>query len=205
LQVRFRRAQGIAASYDAAEDSSELAEERPMKPIVMAGLLAALATRSGQTQGNRDEARPSAPCAGPEFRQFDFWLGDWDTYEIADTSKVVARNRVTSILGGCVLREAYEQNDGLVGESYSLWDAARGVWHQSWVTNRGTLLLLDGRLEGGRMVLTGSEKTANGTASLLQGIWWVEGKDVREKADRSTDGGKTWAPVFDIVFRPHRP
>jgi hypothetical protein len=73
-----------------------------------------------------------------------------------------------------------------VGESYSLWDAARGVWHQSWVTNRGTLLLLDGRREGGRMVLAGPEKAADGTASLLRGIWWVEGKDVREKADRAT-------------------
>jgi hypothetical protein len=26
----------------------------------------------------------------------------------------------------------------------------------------------------------------------------------RETADRSTDGGKTWTPWFDIVFRPHR-
>jgi hypothetical protein len=60
---------------------------------------------------------------------------------------------------------------------------------RSWVTNRGTLLLLDGRREGGRMVLAGPEKAADGTASLLRGIWWVEGKDVREKADRSTDGG----------------
>jgi hypothetical protein len=75
---------------------------------------------------------------------------------------------------------------------------------QSWVTNRGTLPLLDGRREGGLMVLAGPEKAADGTASLLRGIWWVEGKDVREKADRSTDGGKTWTPVFDIVFRPHR-
>jgi hypothetical protein len=175
-----------------------------MKSIMMAGVLAGLAAWSGHTQGDRVQTNSTASCAGPEYRQFDFWLGDWDTYEIADTSKVVARNRVTSILGGCVLREAYEQNDGLVGESYSLWDAARGVWHQSWVTNRGTLLLLDGRREGDRMVLTGSEKAADGTASLLRGIWWVEGKDVREKADRSTDGGKTWTPVFDIVFRPHR-
>ncbi len=124
---------------------------------------------------------------------------------MADTAKIVARNRVTSILGGCVLREDYEQNDGLVGESYSLWDASCGVWHQSWVTNRGTLLLLDGRLEGGRMVLTGSEKTVDGRASLLRGIWWVAGKDVRSLAERSTDRGKTWTPVFDIVFRPHRP
>ncbi len=159
-----------------------------MKPIMTAALLAALAAGGGHTQDGRLEPTPAAPCAGPEFRQFDFWLGDWDTYEIADTTKVVARNRVTSILGGCVLREAYEQNDGLVGESYSLWDEARGVWHQSWVTNRGTLLLLDGRLDGGRMVLTGSEK-ADGKASLLRGIWWVEGTNVRERAERSTDGG----------------
>jgi hypothetical protein len=175
-----------------------------MKGIVMAGLLAGLAAPSGHAQGNTDGNKP-APCTAPEFRQFDFWAGDWDTYEVGDTSKVVARNRVTPILGGCVLRESYEQNDGLVGESYSLWDASRRVWHQSWVTNRGTLLLLNGRLEGGRMVLTGAEKAADGTASLLRGIWWAEGKDVREKAERSTDGGKSWIPVFDIVFRPHRP
>jgi hypothetical protein len=189
----------------AAEDANNSLRRRSMKPLVMAALLTALAAGAGHSQGSSAATGPSAPCAGPEFRQFDFWLGDWDTYEVADTSKVVARNRVTSILGGCVLREAYEQNDGLVGESYSLWDEARGVWHQSWVTNRGTLLLLDGRLDHGRMVLTGSEKATDGTASLLRGIWWVEGRDVRERAERSTDGGKTWVPVFDIVFRPHRP
>jgi hypothetical protein len=189
----------------AAEDANNSLRRRSMKPLVMAALLTALAAGAGHSQGSSAATGPSAPCAGPEFRQFDFWLGDWDTYEVADTSKVVARNRVTSILGGCVLREAYQQNDGLVGESYSLWDEARGVWHQSWVTNRGTLLLLDGRLDHGRMVLTGSEKATDGTASLLRGIWWVEGRDVRERAERSTDGGKTWVPVFDIVFRPHRP
>jgi hypothetical protein len=27
---------------------------------------------------------------------------------------------------------------------------------------------------------------------------------VRHKAERSTDGGRTWAPVWDMVFRPHR-
>jgi hypothetical protein len=28
---------------------------------------------------------------------------------------------------------------------------------------------------------------------------------VRETATRSKDGGKTWEPLFDIVFRPHKP
>jgi hypothetical protein len=144
-----------------------------------------------------------APCATAEFRQFDFFAGDWDTYNVDDPAKVVARNRVTVILGGCVVHEFYEQNDGVVGESYSIYDTSRGRWHQSWVTNRGTLLLLDGGLEGDRMVLTASEKATDGTASLLRGIWHAEQGGVRETAERSTDGGKTWRPVFDIVFRPH--
>jgi hypothetical protein len=146
---------------------------------------------------------PPAPCTAPEFRQFDFFAGDWDTYDVADPSKVVARNRVTPMLGGCALREVYEEPGGLHGESFSLYDASRGRWHQSWVTDRGSLLLLDGGLEGSRMVLTGAERLADGTASQLRGIWWVEGDAVRETAERSTDGGKTWRPVFDIVFRPH--
>jgi hypothetical protein len=110
---------------------------------------------------------------------------------------------VTRILGGCVLHEVYEQTDGLVGESYSIYDASRGVWHQSWVTNRGGLLLLDGRREGDHIVLTGSEQGAVGASSLLRVTWWVEGTGVRETAERSTDGGKSWKPVFDILFRPH--
>jgi hypothetical protein len=175
-----------------------------MKLMVMLAVLPAFAFGRVQAQAPAAEKTP-APCTSPEFRQFDFWIGDWDTYGMADTSKVVARNRVTRILDGCALREVYQQNDGLVGESYSLWDASRGVWHQSWVTNRGTLLLLEGRLENGRMVMTADEKLADGASSLLRGIWWVEGKDVRSRAERSKDGGKTWAPVFDIVFRPHRP
>jgi hypothetical protein len=98
----------------------------------------------------------------------------------------------------------YQQDDGLVGESLSIYDVSRRGWHQSWVTNRGGLLLLNGGLEGKRMVLTGPDRAADGTPSLLRGIWWKDGADVRERALRSADGGKTWTPVFDIVFRPHR-
>ena len=65
-------------------------------------------------------ARPPISCATPEFRQFDFFAGDWDTYEVADPSKVVARNRVTVVLDGCAVREVYEQDDGLVGESLTI-------------------------------------------------------------------------------------
>lgn len=73
----------------------------------MAGLLVALAAGSGDAQESPAATRPAAGCHGAEYRQFDFWIGDWDTYEIADSSKVVARTRVSAFLDGCVLREDY--------------------------------------------------------------------------------------------------
>jgi hypothetical protein len=169
---------------------------------IAASILALTAARQGVRATLAP--RPPALCAAPEFRQFDFFAGDWDTYDVTDPSKVVARNQVTVVLDGCAVREVYEQDDGLVGESLSIYDASRRRWHQSWVTNRGSLLLLNGGLEGERMVLSGPDRAADGTPSVLRAIWWKEGADVREKAERSTDGGKTWTPVFDIVFRPHR-
>jgi hypothetical protein len=142
-------------------------------------------------------------CVAPEYRQFDFWIGDWDTFELNDPSKVIARNRVTSILDGCALREVYEQGDGLTGESFTIYDATRHVWHQSWVTNRGQLLMLEGEMKEGRIILIGNDRAADGKPLVLRGVWTrVEG-GVRETAERSSDGGRTWKPYFDIVFRPH--
>ncbi len=151
-------------------------------------------------------AKRSKACSAPEYRQFDFFAGDWDTYDLqaSEPSTPIARNTVDIILDGCVIHEDYRQNDGLHGESYSLYDAARKVWHQSWVTNRGELLLLDGGLQAGRMVFTGAQRTKDGKPSLLRGVWYRQGENVRETATRSLDGGKSWQPVFDIVFRPHR-
>jgi hypothetical protein len=37
-----------------------------------------------------------------------------------------------------------------------------------------------------------------------RGIWYLDKGGVRETAEASPDGGKTWKPAFDIVFRPHK-
>jgi hypothetical protein len=158
---------------------------------------------AGENMGKQQSE--STPCTAPEYRQFDFWLGDWDTYEVNSPDKIVARNRVTRILGGCALLEVYEQRDGLNGQSFTIYDAARKVWHQSWVTNRGQLLIIEGGLQGDRMVLTGIDRGADGKSRLIRGIWTGVTGGVRETAETSSDDGKTWKPFFDIVFRPHKP
>ena len=48
-------------------------------------------------------------------------------------------------------------------------------------------------------MLTGEDRSAG---TLVRGIWKAEQGNVRETADISADGGKTWKPWFDIIFRP---
>ena len=160
--------------------------------VVLASAAAAQSTRPGS-------------CTSAEHRQFDFWVGDWDAYQMGKRDSVVARLRVDLILDGCVLREVYEGRNGLVGQSFSSYDASRRVWHQSWVTNRGQLLVLEGRIKDESMVLSGAYPGAPGVPARIRGIWKRVEDGVRETAETSEDGGKTWKPLFDLVFRRHLP
>jgi hypothetical protein len=148
---------------------------------------------------------PKTPrCTAPEYHQLDFWIGDWDTYEWDDPRTVIARTHVDRMVGGCALREVYEQNDGLRGESFSIYDTSRGVWHHTWVANRGQLLLIEGKMEGGRLTLTGIDHRGDGTQRPVRAYWIRTDDGVREAAEFSPDGGKTWKPLYDVAFRPHK-
>jgi hypothetical protein len=165
-----------------------------------------LAGRHLATAGVSSAGSPiAAACLPSAYRDFDFWVGDWDVFDagspIAANSTTVARARVDLILDGCVLREDYQGTDGHKGQSFTIFDGSRKVWHQSWVTNRGELLLIEGRIEHGTMVLSGEDR-AKGV--LVRGAWKPEKGTVRETAATSPDGGKTWTPWFDLVFRPHK-
>ena len=159
-----------------------------------------LAAEASETQAS---TAPAAPCGDPEYRRFDFWVGDWGVYEVGDETKAVARARIDVILGGCALREVYEQAGGLVGQSFTAFDAGRKVWHQTWVTNRGQLLMIEGRFQGSAVTLQGPQVSADGQESIVRGVWVPDAHGVRETAHTSKDSGATWQPWFDIVFRHH--
>ncbi|MGA8267629.1 MAG: nuclear transport factor 2 family protein, partial [Candidatus Acidiferrales bacterium] len=147
------------------------------------------------------ELQQPAACTAPEYHQLDFWIGDWDAYDVGGTAKV-AHARVDSILNGCALHEIYEGAGGHKGESFTIYDASRKVWHQSWVTDRGQLLVIEGKLQAGEIVLSGVDRTATGEERHVRGTWKPAEGGVRETAVTSTDGGATWKPWFDIIFRP---
>lgn len=144
---------------------------------------------------------PKSDCTAAEHHQFDFWVGDWNVFE-ADGVTKAARVRVERALDGCALRELYEDGTGMKGESLSAYDALRKVWHQTWMTNRGQLLMIEGKMQGDAMVLSGTYRDANGKQLQARGTWKRVPDGVRETAVTSTDGGKTWKPWFDLIFRP---
>lgn len=171
--------------------------------VLFAGIQGQAAASVSSARSASESPKPVS-CAAPEYRQFDFWLGDWDAFDVDDPTTKAARTQVDLILDGCVLRENYEGTDGHKGQSFSVYDASRKVWHQSWVTNRGEVLVIEGKFEAGEMVLSGVDHAKAGQP-LVRGVWKPVAGGVRETAVTSTDGGKTWKPWFDLVFRPHKP
>jgi hypothetical protein len=147
-------------------------------------------------------ATPTSPhCSATEYHQLDFWIGDWDTFE-TDTpgGRSIARARVEPIAQGCAVHELYEQVDGLVGDSILSYDPVRKQWQQTWVTNRGSLMVLWGNFKDGALILEGETHLVDGKSVMQRITWQAQDKGVRESAVLSKDGGKTWTAAFDVLF-----
>lgn len=154
-------------------------------------------------QSAPDSAKASPPaarraCAAPEFHQFDFWIGTWEVR--TPDGKVAGTNRIEPVLDGCALQENWRGAKGLLGSSLNMYVPSTKKWHQTWMDQQGTLLLLDGSFRDGAMVMTGeAPSTKKPGTTALQRITWTPAADgsVRQLWEVSEDGGTTWSPVFD--------
>jgi hypothetical protein len=137
----------------------------------------------------------SPPCSSEPHRAFDFWLGEWKVY--APDGKLAGTNSIKREHGNCVLHERYDNGRGYSGESLNIYDGAREVWHQTWVDSSGLLLLLEGGIREGRMVLEGQTTGADGIVTKHR-ITWTPNPDgsVRQFWE-STDKDGKWAIAFD--------
>lgn len=138
-------------------------------------------------------------CEGENYDQFDFWLGHWNVTTPA--GKVAGTNYISQELNNCVLHEHYSTPSGYQGNSYTIYDIAFDKWHQTWVDNSGTLLELDGGLQGSNMVLQGKGKDPQGNL-LIHRITWTPNEDgtVRQHWQQSADQGQSWTTLFDGLY-----
>lgn len=140
----------------------------------------------------------AAACTAPEHRAFDFWLGEWQVR--TPDGKLAGTNRIEREYDGCVLHEKYTTGRGYSGESLNIYDAPRKVWHQTWVDTTGMLLMLEGGLRDGRMVLEGQTTGADSVVTKHR-ITWTPGADgsVRQLWE-SMDAKGQWAIAFDGAY-----
>ncbi len=175
---------------------------RPFHRIRNALAMIALVSVIPAVASATPDTSSSTRCSAVEYRQFDFWIGDWDTFESEDLNgPSIARAWIGPIVDGCALHERYEQSDGLVGDSILSFDPVRRQWQQTWITNRGSNMVLWGELRDGALVLEGEVHLHDGATILQRITWRTEGEAVRETAVLSRDGGAHWEPAFDVLFR----
>ena len=167
---------------------------------VLSMLLAVLIPLSASAQKKRaTTSLKGPPCSSTAYRQFDFWVGDWDVQTPKGTP--AGENKVEKILDGCALRESWTAIDGSHGSSLSSYDAPAGRWTQTFVDDLGMVLVLDGEFRDGKMVLSGRRSASRGS-SMLNRITWqkMDGERIRQRWEQSSDEGKNWTLLFEGIY-----
>ena len=153
-------------------------------------------------------------CTAPEYRQFDFWVGEWDLVPNPDTRPANAPPRpanarpMTNVVqkahDGCVIIENFDDHRGGTGQSFNIFDRVKRQWHQTYVDNGGGLHFYWGEFKDGKMVLVGDVPT--GPAQPLAGrrtlrVTFIPlGPDrLRQYAEQLRQDG-TWTLGYDFIY-----
>lgn len=147
-----------------------------------------------------------AGCDTPESHQLDFWLGKWEVHANG-SDKIIAHSLIEKKYMGCAVRENWmpigvELTGG--GGSLSGYDPGDKQWHQTWYDSAGSRVVFDGGFANGVMAITGNWPSVLGPgkdALIKMSYQRQPDGQVRQWGMASTDGGKTWKPNFDLLYR----
>ncbi len=108
------------------------------RSLLLTGVLAAI-LQFGTALAQTQNTPPPKACQGEEFRQLDFWVGDWNlTYSQGEGKPLgTAHNLITkSAYGDCVISEKFTML-GFNGMSVSTYHKPTKQWRQTWVDDQG--------------------------------------------------------------------
>ena len=133
------------------------------------------------------------PCkTAPEFRQLDFWVGEWDVTDPG--GRLVGHSSIQRIIGDCVVYENWSGMRGGTGKSFNFWDKVNRRWQQTWVDDDGDVQQYWGKLDGGALKYLSPDGTTRLTFAPLAG-----GK-VRQLSEKTNDRGQTWTVNYDFTY-----
>lgn len=147
------------------------------------------------------------PCSRAEYRQFDFWLGEWEAF--GKNGNKAGDSKISLILDSCVILEEWTSaslTGGIrfAGKSFNTYNAASKQWQQTWVDNAGgTNEYLLGVFEENRIVFTSIPfKTGKDSLAIRKLTFYNLGAGkVRQHGEISNNNGVNWVTEYDLEYR----
>ena len=170
-----------------------------MKIIVNLGIIILLFSATGNSQ--------KLPCSQPVYRQFDFWIGEWEAFGIKGNK--AGDSKISLIIDSCVILEewtsdALQQGLRYAGKSFNTYNSAVKQWQQTWTDNTGnTIFYTEGIFEDNKIIYkTAPFKISKDTLAVRKLTFFnIDKNKVRQLGEISKDNGVTWVTEYDLEYR----
>ncbi|HEV7780253.1 MAG TPA: hypothetical protein VGO58_03255 [Chitinophagaceae bacterium] len=147
------------------------------------------------------------PCSKPEYRQFDFWIGEWEAFR--PDGKKAGDSKVSLVLDSCVIMEEWTSatvTSGLryAGKSFNTYNAATKQWQQTWVDNvAGSNEYLLGKFEKNQIIYSSSPFQLDKDTMAIRKMTFtnLSPSKIRQHGEISKDNGNTWTTEYDLEYR----
>ncbi len=147
------------------------------------------------------------PCSNPVYRQFDFWIGEWEAFGI--NGKKAGDSKITVILDSCIILEEWTSASvqrGLryAGKSFNTYNAATKQWQQTWVDNAGgTNEYLLGKFENKQIIYSSKPFNFSNDTMAIRKMTFTDlgANKLRQHGEISKDNGVSWSTEYDLEYR----
>ncbi|MEZ5425911.1 MAG: retropepsin-like aspartic protease [Pyrinomonadaceae bacterium] len=158
-------------------------------------------------------------CSDEHFKEFDFWLGDWEIEQKilkADGTwfESKAKNKVSKILEGCAVQENWEgevfffweemsQPEKIKALSVRSFDAKSRKWTINWMDTRSPKFsVFEGNFADGKGEFFRSLKDENGNETILRITFSdIQPGSVHWDLAFSKDGRKTFSTLWIMEMK----
>ena len=147
------------------------------------------------------------PCSNPVYRQFDFWIGEWEAFGL--DGKKAGDSKISIILDSCVILEEWtsasvQQGLRYAGKSFNTFNATTKQWQQTWVDNvGGTNEYLQGKFEKNQIIYSSTPfKFSKDTMAVRKMTFTdLNTNKMRQHGEISKDNGSTWTTEYVLEYR----
>jgi hypothetical protein len=147
------------------------------------------------------------PCSKPEYRQFDFWIGEWEAYGI--NGQKAGDSKISLVLDSCIILEewtsaAISQGLRYAGKSFNTYNVATKQWQQTWVDNAGgSNEYLLGKFEDNKIIYKSSPFPFSKDTVAIRKMTFTNLSPVklRQHGEISKDNGLSWSTEYDLEYR----